>query len=94
MRRRHKIKEVVVWEGSRGFSLFTNGGHIGFSAEGYTGGSQRTRMRLRYHLPHIHKTLIGAKLEVGELRDLLIGRYVYGRSVISVCAGLTVKHLI
>ena len=79
VRRRHRIKAVYLSKKAAGFGLLTNGGQIFFAL-----GSVLIHRRLRWHLPHIRSELIElSPTSKEELEGLLLGRYVYGRSVLT-----------
>jgi len=78
VRRRHRIKAVYVSTKVMGFGLQTNGGQVFFAL-----GKKYTIRKLMWHLPHISEELIESDPNTREeLEDLLLGRYVYGRSVL------------
>jgi hypothetical protein len=77
MRRRHKINRVVLSKRKPAFGLLTNGGSCWFIPE-----SSRFEWKLKYYLPHIYKELLVIKPNSDkDFEALLLGRYVYGRTI-------------
>ncbi len=73
MRRRHRIQDVLPTKYENGFVVYTNGGSVTFMVGKYI------TQKLRHHLPHMCKEIE----ESGSLdAKKLIGKYIYGASVI------------
>lgn len=79
VRRRHRIKDVHIYshDGRAGVQLITKAGTVTLVSTKHLAVSLD---RIRYHLPHMREDLeCLAVWEEDELKDLLVGHYLYGK---------------
>ena len=95
--KKHRIYDVCTWQNelSVGFHLFTKNGIASIPVTCRPGKEKQVSAILKKHLPHLAEEIVqqnGWSRE--ELKNLLIGRYCYGRAqTITNSSGFTERRI-
>lgn len=83
MRRRHRVHSISVSKSGKAIMVHTKGGSVGFAF------NDRLLSKLEYYFPHLTHLFESTV----ELNELLVGRYIYGKTEEVMLGDTIVKRL-